>query len=345
MAYLLGSATEASIGRISSLKALNRAMSAAELASLYASGVESAEMAASNTPEYIFDFLNTDGVFTGVSGATVTAVDGIFSRDDVLKIESNGSSSTRARRVNIGNHLFLNTKFTIMAAIPSGNVTCTGFRVALTEPGTDAIEVSEAYQLSETDTWESFESGILALATEDSTRRIAIYPITDSGGITVTSGDIVYVDDLSLYKCGQTANLGANNIQLAAGQWIETENNAHAIIPDDARVIEAKQSGVLKGGTTFTASAVGQHICGADAVVLPDNVKVTMNMKATVSASFDIGDGVDQDYYAAAVTIGTEWGEVSLLKKFHDGTNKKIVLTPVSTYTGVVTSAVRVDKL
>jgi hypothetical protein len=152
--------------------------------------------------------------------------------------------------------------------------------------------------------------------------------------------------NFKIREVGQTASLQPTGIQLAPGQWIDQHPNAkHVIIPDGARLADQKLEGVLRGRNIFSASTTGQHMIGANLNALPLNARLTLSAIATVSGTFDIGDGVDQDRYAAGVTIGTTWSNITMLTRFHDATNRKIVLTPTSSYTGTVTSAARVERL
>jgi hypothetical protein len=159
------------------------------------------------------------------------------------------------------------------------------------------------------------------------------------------SGRVLVVDEVQLVGYGLTADLPPSSLQLAPGLWLdESGNGGHPVLPDGMRIGEAKTEGVLFAENEFTASAVGQPIC-ADVPVLPADCQVILMMKASVSGDFNIGDEADPDRYAAGVTIGTGWAPVALSEHASDGTNRKIVVTPTASYSGVVSTKVKVERL
>ncbi len=205
----------------------NRALSAAEVLSLCNNGVAAADVGASQSPKITYTFTNSTDSFTGVSGATVTAVDAIFAVDDVLRISSDGSANARARRSNAGATLYFNTRFSFSAARPAANTTCTGLRLAITTDGADTITASQDFQITSADAWQAFESATFVLPTEATGRRIAIYPITAAGVTQVTSGDIVYVDTLSTYQLGNILALAPTGLAASGLTWTDSSGNGN----------------------------------------------------------------------------------------------------------------------
>lgn len=148
---------------------------------------------------------------------------------------------------------------------------------------------------------------------------------------------------------GRTTNLTADyspsGIQLTPGQWLDRANNKHAVLPTNLRQDQLKTSGVLRGVNTWAAATTIQHIVGVDAPAVPANSAIRLRARATVSGTFNIGDGVDVERYGAGVTIDTGWTDIALLTSFPDGTNRDLTLTPTASYSGTVTSSVTVEAL
>ena len=141
---------------------------------------------------------------------------------------------------------------------------------------------------------------------------------------------------------GITSDHKPSAIQLSPGQWLESENDAHALIPEGMSQGQYKTQGQLRGSNTWSADDALQYI-GADFTLMPANAVFTLYAKASVSADFNIGDQTDADRYAAAETIGTEWEPVATLKQTSDGTNRKLTITPTASYTGTVETMWKIE--
>lgn len=347
MAYFQGSAVAGSAGRLAEFSALNRSMTQAEHVLYFKEGVAVADRGASQVPVYESDFsAGVDG-WSLTNGATITGnVDGIDGQNDWLQITGGGATNSGAIKSISAIAQGRNAKVKIRVHVAATNVDCNGIVLFLLTAAGGSISNAGRQYLS---------PGIGATADYIVERKALFSALgqvnvrlsnNDSATPSVTSGDTVYIKFVEVNQIGLTSQLAPESIQLTPGQWLESVNKSHVILPNGARVQEPKTSGVVRGVNTFSASDVGQPLNNVDLPILPSSeVALTLRCKATVEATFNIGDGVDADRYAAGVTIGTDWTPITLLKLSHDGTNRKIVITPTASYSGVVTTAARVDLL
>ena len=341
MAYLFGDANNASAGKMGGFMAMNRCPSLADAIEIANGVVSEVDRGGSQVRVYEGDFSSgTDGFIYVSGGAIAGNINGIGGEDNWCRLTRTAgtagrTTATRDSSLSVGYQHKGSVKFYNPEAstVYIGWYTGSGYPAGGTAAD-DYVEVPAG------------SSAVLNISFLSSDDAITFSVCGADGVITnMSSGQIFYFKDVSVNQTGITADLPPSSLQLAPGQWLdESGNKAHVLLPDGMRVGEAKTEGVLFAENEFAASAIGQPIC-ADVPVLPADYQVTLMMKATVEATFNLGDGSDDDYYAAGVTIGTDWEPVTLLKHASDGTNRKIVITPTASYDGTVSTAVKVVRL
>ena len=357
MAYLFGDANNASAGKMSGFMAMNRCPSLAEAIEIANGAVSEADRGGSEVWVYESDFSSgTDGLLSSQVIATGNA-DSIEGEDNWYSARPATTSSAThtaaftptsmpiyGRR---GYEQYIGIEFKYF--VPSGQTNVNGIRLIAVSEGGSVADQSPPVEvnLNVTGSVETYQA-ILQMPVNWNGQ--IYWQLTKDSNVTfsgVTGGadDLAYLKDVKIKLQGITADLPPSSLQLAPGLWLdESGNGKHPVLPDGMRMGESKTEGRLFAENEFTASAVGQPIC-ADVPVLPADTQVTLMMKATVEATFNLGDGSDDDYYAAGVTIGTDWEPVTLLKHVSDGTNRRIVITPTASYSGVVSTKVKVERL
>jgi len=339
MPYLLGSASQNSPGRLGRFQALNRSLTQSEAALYFKEGVAEADRNASQTPFYSSNFGGGSDNWANAENATVSGnVDGPGGQNDWLEIKSSISTNGQHRaRGGVYLPAGKRTKIPLTYFIPNTNSACDGLRFYLSDGGSQAVGDIQAVVNQVTTIQLDVIPGVSS--------RLFLVMVDGTSNSFAALDDVVYIKGVDFVNIGQTARLTPADIQLTPGQWLESVNKAHVFLPNGARAQEPKRTGMLYGTNTFSSSAIGQPLQNVDWHIVPADAGVTLRMKATVSATFNIGDGVDVDRYAAAVTIGTDWTNITIANPASDGTNRKIVITPTASYSGVVTTAARVDLL
>lgn len=352
MAYLYGASNRGTPGQHGKMRAFNRAMSYEEMRNVILRGVDAADVGGRVVPFYVSDFSSGVDGATGVGGSmsvagAITAV----GRSNLLLAQIIGTSAP-SFRLNNTSAATIAGKYALyeleIAADPD-NVSANGFDIrdqngnALNIIAGNLTRVGAFYSFALAAGWNK----VWFVANASSAAGIRFNTHTSLGVRGGEVGDKIYVSSGGTKKqIGQTTELLPESIQLAPGQWLDTSGNrSHVYLPDGTSTQKVSQSGYIYGTNTWAASTTGQHIAGIDAVILPTDSGIRVRAKATDSGTFDLGDGVDQDRYAAGVTIDTDWKDITLLLPANDNTNRKLVWTPTASYTGAVETAVLVEKL
>jgi hypothetical protein len=340
MAYLFGDANNASAGKMSGMMAMNRCPSIAEAIEIANGAVSETDRGASNVnvvsnPDFETNTSGYDAINATLTRNTTSPISGTADAKTTFPASS-GSRGIRwlektdwhlmgGRRVRVSFDYYVSDPLLLIDLVLWTFSGSYGKSIAADLNATTATRASFEF--------------VIPGSLNSSSRLCWVRNVGDT-----TGGDL-FVDNVEVEDLGITVDLPPSSLQLAPGQWLdESGNGGHPVLPDGMRMGEAKTEGVLFAENEFTASAVGQPIC-ADLPVLPADCQLTLMMKASVSGDFNIGDGADPDRYAAGVTIGTDWAPVSQLQHTHDSTNRKIVVTPTMSYSGVVSTSVRVGKL
>lgn len=344
MAYLFGDANAPSAGKMSGMMCMNRCPTVAEAIEILEAGVPEADRGATNVNQFSGDTADFEGGTVGGWAAEGSGTDIVLSVESADPIFGTYSLKVEA----------------LSGVSPNGRIwTLLGEQM---QPG----EQWDFEFWIKSDSPKTIDQIVMRFSTDGSSsganettlEDIAVSPAARKVSFSYTAGILartlwiqglpegVYIlDGFKQFRKGVTFDLPPSSLQLSPGLWLdESGNGGHPVLPDGMRIGAPKTEGVLFAENEFTASAVGQPIC-ADVPVLPADCQLTLMMKATVEATFNIGDGSVADYYASGVTIGTGWAPVALSEHASDGTNRKIVVTPTASYSGVVSTKVKVEML
>lgn len=341
-AYLLGSETQPSVGRLGRFRKFNRASTQAEKAARFMAGVAEADRGASQINRITGDSANFEGGTVGswvansqggsVSANSTTPIAGTFDLQITTTTSDTAGGNLSLGAVAAGQRFLIAFDY-----IATGGTWQVSFRTSTS--GSGPILAGTNIETSG------------SIVADGVVRRCFIDRLfTDSGTprlmLRNTAGSIqtIRIDNVQFERIGNTVDLSPSSIQLAPGQWLENSGNkGHVHIPDGCRLFNPETDGQVRGANTWAASDTLQYITGVDAPVLPLNATLTLLAKASASATFDLGDGVDQDRYGVGVTIGTEWAPVMLAKYSHDATNRDLTIKPTESYTGTVETVWKVE--
>ena len=212
--YICGTNNARQASANNSVTLYNRALSAAEVLSLFTSGVASADQYGSQTAKYTSDFsVNANG-WSPTRGAVAGNTDGIGGEDDWLRYTVDA---------NVGSHSFKKTtiltpgkrfRVTLKYYIPSTNSNLDGFE----------IRDDEGYSVTASGTYNTLDSATTitfdcAIPLQGTSTGISIYTkdgteinYQDAGG-----NDVIYIKTVSVYQIGATLDLepsgiGATNV-------------------------------------------------------------------------------------------------------------------------------------
>jgi len=108
-----------------------------------------------------------------------------------------------------------------------------------------------------------------------------------------------------------------------------------------ATIIGAQQSRQRKVESAvheWSGTSEIQYLTKVNQPVLPSDAAIMyVDIDASATGSFNIGDGSDADRYVAAQALVVGRNRVALTATpFCDGTNKKLTATPTASYTGTI---------
>jgi hypothetical protein len=331
-AYISGSSAIRTASTTRACYLYNRALSAAEVASLCINGPALADMGASQTAVYTSDFsVDANGVTFG-TGVTGTAnQDGIGGEDNWLKVED--VSSTDGIGAVIPFVAFSKSGFiTVKINNPSGSL--------ITHIGLSAKTLSG--QGTVVDGFISAPAGastVLSLYVQNqrSTSNIVLRAVDASGVVlNVASGQFVYIKDITSKQTGITSELIASNAQSNTGQIFDTSGNKnHAMLPADGATVVGRpvsQTREVRWTNTWAGTNELQYIGGVNQAILPANAYID-SIVGTVSGATPhdiiVGDGSDTDRYVT-ITTGLAAGTTTftLASRTTDGTNLKLTVDP-----------------
>lgn len=313
MAHLMGDANGGSVGRLGGVIGGNRSMTAAELASLYSAGIPEADRGASALE-----------VMPGTSSTLARKADFALSGEDATHILTDTATGIRFQSDTTSPQLIIRVE----------NLLNAGENYLL------EIEINNHVSGSiKSDAFATGNFGANGVFKFELAANVTVFTITRGS----TNVDLI-IGRVSIKRAGQTTNLQPSAIQLSPGQWLESANDKHIILPDGTRQGQVKTQGQVRGVNTWAASLALQYI-GYNANMVPVNTVLRLYAKASVAASFNIGDQTDPDRYGAAVALTTEFAPVAVLKHESDGTNRKLTITPTASYTGTVTTMWRVEAV
>ncbi len=218
--YLLGTSTERTASVSHNITTFNRALTAAEVLSLYRNGIDYADKWGSQTAVYTSDFSAGADSWAEAAQTTVDGnIDGIGGEDNWLRgTLKNGVDATHIARRTTPT-LVTGKKYRITGKyfIPSTNSNCDGIRFVDSGGGVwwsailNTLDAATTFTAEFTATTDV--SGLRVYAYDGSA-----YQFTDAGG-----DDVYYIKDIVMVEIGATLALESEGIQRDA--WKDSSTN------------------------------------------------------------------------------------------------------------------------
>jgi len=330
----------------------NRALSAAEVLSLCVNGPARADLGASQVARYTSDFSVGTDSFTDRFGSTLAGnIDGIGGEDDWLRITVASTGSARSFRRNLEGLIRAVSKrrLALRMYVPSSNATLRGL---LPYWATDATADTTVSVLPvcrpDLDTVTDYVLENTNDASTATQMRFWFVPANGSINSSVTAGDVVYIKIVQAFDAGITGQWNAENAQSDTGQIFDSSGNGnHALLPAaGATVIPAKTADCkVRGKLTWTASSTAQDVVGVNQAIIPTNGvwQPTFMIRSSGSITVHIGDGSSATRYGSAVALVAGVNIVTPLLRTHDGTNRRLVITPTGSSTATINVLAKYD--
>jgi hypothetical protein len=336
--YVAGTSAVRSASNNYAATTFNRALSAAEVLSLYRHGIDYADKWGSQTA------VRSDTAWTGAAGATpptgwidyspsgnptFTIVDlsGVANLTattlqfeaavDYCQIYINGLITIGKNYRQVVAYRYNKagaTSGTIVTGLIGGNLTHTGL-------AGDGI--------------------VVVLGGTATSNQIAI---------RVYAGDTLQLAYYYAYEIGATLALESEGIQPNPGQWLDSSSNKlHAWQPaTGSSLTRYKKTFEIRGINTWAAAHEAQSVTmltDASRAMLPTDCYITEIIGVIAGATIEdiiVGDGSDTDHWVAATT-GLAAGTTSFTIANHisDGTNMEMVVDPDANFTGTIEWTIR----
>lgn len=309
----------------------NRALSAAEVLSLYNNGPALADLGASQAAAFEGDFSSGAGGVTNRNSVTVAGnIDAIGGEDNWLRLTATGSSPNAQVSALTRAAPGLRARLTLRLFVPSGNPAATGvsFRDSAVNPITGLQDFQPA-----TDVVTDF---VAEFTTTTSSSNFIVYLRSAASVTGGLSGDIVYIKILRIQYLGITGWWDARDAQSDTGQILDSSGNKnHAMLPASGATVIGKplsEARQVRWTNTWTGTNELQYIGGVNQAVLPAKAYIESIVGIVSGATVEdiiIGDGSDTDRYVA-LTTGLAAGTVTftLANRTTDGTNLKLTVDP-----------------
>lgn len=345
--YFLGTNAVRRAGNFREAILYNRALSASEVLSLVQNGPALADLSANQVPLKTFNFSAGSDGLVGSSGTIAGNIDGIGGVDNTCRLTATTTNSTRFVLQNFPAAGF-RTKTKIRVYRPAANVGATGLLVAaLTGNSTSAI-FGTAVQIP-ADTWTEIDIDLLGSGVQDTW----VLYFTNSAGSTggFSSGDIFYIESNgTITKLGITTHYNAMDAQSNTGQVFDRSGNGnHALLPAaGATVIPQKMNDCeVRGKLTWTASSTAQDVVGVNQAIIPVNGvwQPSFMIRSSDSITVNIGDGSSATRYGSAVVLAAGINIVTPTTRTHDGTNRRLVITPTGSSTAIINVLAKYDMV
>lgn len=341
--YLLGTASQASIGRLGKFEPFNRAMTAAELASHFKSGVAAVdrEAIAGNVVVGNDSTFETVGNWVPAASTITGGYDsGDAGHESCLRIVATATSG-RAELATSN----------LLRVPPAGKLKKIKFSykyvqaTGMNHDGKLQFGGTIISYLSRSNTtWADVE--LFTIANISSPIR---FYCTDA---SFSAGNELLVDNFTIEQVGQTASLQPTGIQLAPGQWIDQSTNAkHVIIPDGARLASPAQNGIIRRTVTWTAESIGKDILGGALAALPLNSvieKVYLDFTSGTPVDGNLGDGSNVSRFCNSTHnsgLVSGMNQLAIDEGKNNGTNRRLIWTPVGVFTGTIKFLIKVGVI
>ena len=316
----------------------NRALTAAQVLSLYRNGIDFGDKWGNQTATYTSNFS------AGVDGWTIAAgcsidgnIDSIGGYNDVLRCTSDGSTGQHAMYVDGWLVVRKNYSVTYEYYIPSANTTIK--RIVLTGQSSDSTAFTFGSVL---DAWTT-QTIIL-------NRTVTYFQFSGqivsgdyTASFTGTNGDVFYVKNIVVKPAGIVIALEPEGIQPSPGQWLDSSTNKlHAMQPaTGSSLVRKLDTFRINWTNTWAATHELQYIGGVNQAILPANCYIDSIIGVIAGATIEdviVGDGSDTDRWVA-ITTGLAAGTktFTIANNNSDGTNKKMTVDPDANFTGSIT--------
>lgn len=339
--HVLGTSTTTTEGDYLDGGLYNRALAVAECLAHCVRGPALAAVGASQTPVWSSDFSGGSDGFNATSNITVAGTQlGPDGQSDWLKLTAivNGAANSIRAGTSFPETLGGQRCRFIGQIYHTGNATVAGIQIADGNSGggrTATILSGGGTLISPSGTQQAINCEFTGLGVSLRVRLVNASNSTSG----VTAGDSVLLKGLISYKTGLVAHWPAFNAQSNTGQVFDRSGNkSHMLLPaSGATVIPSRLQGQVRGTNEWTASTSTQYVVGPNQSHLnAATAFTTLDIIASASGTFHIGDSVDVDRFGASIALSVGRNRVTLITPFVDGTNLKLTLTPTSSYTGIL---------
>ena len=317
----------------------NRALSAAEVLSLYNNGPALADLGASQTAAFEGDFSAGAGGVTNRNNVTVAGnIDAIGGEDNWLRLTATGSSPNAQVSALTRAAPGLRARLTLRLFVPSGNPAATG--VSFRDSAANPISGLSDFQPT-TDVVTDF---VAEFTTTTSSSNFLVYLRSAASVTGGVSGDIVYIKILRIQYLGITGWWDARDAQSDTGQILDSSGNKnHAMLPASGATLIGKpmsEARQVRWTNTWAGTQELQYIGGVNQAVLPATAfieSIAVRVSGADIHDIVIGDGVDPDRYVVISGGGSGHGGIALAAgsqtlpletQSTDGTNLKLTVDP-----------------
>jgi len=332
--YILGSSATRYAGRVKSVILYNRALTAVDVLDAARNGVAYSDKWGKQTAQYTSNFSVGVDSWSAYNNCTIAGnVDGIAGLDNWLQITATGINPVPRRTTPTKPCIqpYKRARITLTYYAASGSATTVRIRNQTTTASDVFGEFPVVYGSVQTVTCEVEEN-------------LGLYGITVQfiGGV---SGDIYYMRDFVSYPCGAVLSLEPENIQPAPGQWLDSSGNGnHAMQPaTGTSLVRPQRAGEVRWTNTWAGTSETQYVGGVNQNILPSsNIRIesiTMRSSAT-GVNVTLGNGVVADYWVTSVALVSYLDIANPNNRNHDGTNRKITITPSANFTGSITTTI-----
>jgi len=347
--YLMGTSTTRHACTAYAFYTGNRAFTAAEIKSMAVNGIAYADKWGSQT-EFITDsnnrdfgdgdindwIVNTDGNGTCVYDAGPGA-------EKTAKVRVGATAGTYTGGILDTSKLTALTPYkkyriTMSIYLPAGHswTSVSPYFAAM------GIDFGTSANMALTNQWQTVSHEV--------TTNTDIAGYVGARGVSTTTGDYFYFDNISVKKLSVTLALESEGIQPAPGQCLDSSSNKlHAWQPaTGSSFTRYKNTFEIRGINTWAASHEAQSVTmatDASRAMLPANCYIDEIIGVVAGTTIEdiiVGDGSDTDHWVAATT-GLAAGTTSFTIANHisDGTNMEMVVDPDANFTGTITWTIR----
>ena len=317
--YISGSDSARYASGTRGFSTFNRALTAAEVLSLYRNGISFADKWGSQTSI----ITGNDSTFAGASNWANTG--SIASYDEttggVLTITANSANQ--------------------YCDLPVANATTViGKKYRLTYTSASLTSTWTIKDFTRTQT-----IGTISTAATVSVEFTA----TTTGGLSlvaVANDSSVVLDNFLLYEIGATLALESEGIQPSPGQCLDSSSNKnHGMQPAaGSSLARTKKDFEYRWTNTWSASSAAQYVGGLNQAALSvDHFITSIVTQATVTTdveNLELGDGSAVAKFVAAFTPSATRTSQTVAAQ-NDGTNLKLVYTPAAEATMTVETIIR----